>query len=206
MRTQRRDIGSAIGACRHHVGHQPLVAGLILARDDRRLRHARMPQQRRLDLAGLDAEAAHLHLSIGAPEEIQDAVGAPAREIPGAVHAAPGRPERVRHEAFRSQPGASEIAPRQPRARDVKLARNPGRHRLQAPVQHVCPKVRYAPANETACVCSDRRLVEREVADMHRRFGDAIHIDEMRSAVGVTQVPLVEPSELQRFTAKDHIA
>ena len=56
-----------------------------------------MPQQRRLDLAGLDAEAAQLDLLVGAPEKVQHAVGAPARQIAGAVHAAARRPERVRH-------------------------------------------------------------------------------------------------------------
>ena len=96
-----------------------------------------MPQQRRLDLAGLDADAAHLDLRVGAPEEVQDPVRAPARQVAGAVHPAPGRPERIRHEPLRRQPGAPEIAPRQARARDVKLARNPGRNRLQATVQNI---------------------------------------------------------------------
>ncbi|MFL5051693.1 MAG: hypothetical protein ACJ8D4_16410, partial [Xanthobacteraceae bacterium] len=66
MRPQHRGIGVLIGR-RHHVGNQPLVAA-ILARDHRRLRQARMPEQRRLDLARLDAEAAQLHLMVGATE------------------------------------------------------------------------------------------------------------------------------------------
>ena len=41
MRPQRRRIGHAPIAGRHHIGHQPLVAGRILARDHRRLRHRR---------------------------------------------------------------------------------------------------------------------------------------------------------------------
>ena len=92
-----------------------------------------MPRQRRLDLARLDAEAAQLHLVVGAAQELQLPVGAPARQVAGAVHPAPGRPERVGHEPLRRQPGAPQIAARQPRARDVKLARDAGRHRLRPP-------------------------------------------------------------------------
>ena len=66
-----------------------------------------MPDQRRLDLAGLDAEAAQLYLLIRAPEKVQHPVGAPARQIAGAVHAAARRPERVRHKPLRRQPGRS---------------------------------------------------------------------------------------------------
>ena len=75
--------GSAASpAARHHIGHQPLVAGPILPRNHRRLRHRRMPHQRRLDLARLDAEAAQLDLLIGPPEKVQHPVRAPARQDP----------------------------------------------------------------------------------------------------------------------------
>ena len=60
--------------------------------------------QRRLDLAGLDAEAAQLHLRIGAPEEVEHPVRAPARQVAGAVHPAPGRPERVRNKPLPVSP------------------------------------------------------------------------------------------------------
>ena len=56
---------------RHHIGDEPLAAGLILARNHHRLRHRRMTGQRRLDLARLDAEAVDLHLAVGAAEEVQ---------------------------------------------------------------------------------------------------------------------------------------
>ncbi len=38
-----------------------------------------------LDLGGLDTEAAHLELRVGAAEELELAVGAPAHAIAGAV-------------------------------------------------------------------------------------------------------------------------
>ena len=104
MRTELGLIDGLIGG-RHHIGDQPLAAGAVGARDHRRLRHRRMAQQRRLDLAGLDAEAAQLDLLVGAAEEVQHPVGAPARQIAGAVHAAARRPERVGDEPLRGQPG-----------------------------------------------------------------------------------------------------
>ena len=165
-----------------------------------------MPRQRRLDLAGLDAEAAHLDLRIRPSEEVEHAVGPPARQVAGAVHAAARRPERIGHEPFRRQGGTPEIAARQSGARDVELARDTGRHRLQSVVQHVNPKVGNPATNETAGVCRDHGLVERDVGDMHRRFGDAVHISKERGVAGVAQVPLVESAELQRFAAEDHVA
>ena len=50
-----------------------------------------MRAQRRLDLARLDAEAAHLELVVDAAQELQRAVGAPARPVAGAVHPRAGR-------------------------------------------------------------------------------------------------------------------
>ncbi len=135
MRAQRRGIGSLTG--RHHIGHQPLVARLILAGNHRRLRHPGMAQQRRLDLARLDAEAAQLDLRIRPPEKVQNPVGAPPRQIAGAVHPAPRRTKRVGHKPLRRQPGALQIAPRKTRPGYVKLPHNARRHRLQACVQHV---------------------------------------------------------------------
>ena len=73
-----------------------------------------MTLQRRLDLARLDAEAAQLDLRIRAAEEVEHAVGAPARQVAGAVHPAARRPERIGHEPLRRQPGTPQIAPRQP--------------------------------------------------------------------------------------------
>ena len=54
---------------------------------------------------------------------------------------------RVGHEPLRRQPRATQIAARQPRPRNVKLPRNPSRHRLQA----------RRPARKPACSRSDGR-------------------------------------------------
>ena len=139
MRPQRRSIGNVVGG-RHHIGHQPLVAGLILARNHRSLRNRRMTHERRLDLARLDAEAAQLHLRIGAPEKLQNPVRTPAHQVPGAIHPAPRRPKPVRNEPLPRQPRPTQIPARQPSPRNVKLPRHPNRNRLQARIQHVNPR------------------------------------------------------------------
>ena len=56
MRTQRRSIRNLLGA-RHHIRHQTPAAAIILARNHRRLRNARMTPKHSLDLARLNAEA-----------------------------------------------------------------------------------------------------------------------------------------------------
>src|SRR5262249_59433908 len=61
-------------------------------------------------------------------------------------------------------------------------------------------------APDEAAGIRDGRGRECKVADMHRGFGDAVHIDQERRAVGVVLVPGVELSELEGFAAKDHIA
>ena len=130
-----------------------------------------MPQQRRLDLAGLDAEAAQLHLLVGAPDELQHPVGAPARQIPGAVHPAARRPERVRHKPLRRQPGPPQIAARQPRSRNVKLPNNARRNRLQAAVQHINPRVPDRPANRRDMLARQRLAHGRADRRLRRAVG-----------------------------------
>ena len=40
---------------------------------------------------------------------------------------------------------------------------------------------------------------------MHRRFGNAIHVDQQRSSLAVTLVPVGQPPKLEDFPAEDHI-
>ena len=134
-----------------------------------------MPRQRRLDLARLDAEAADLHLLVGAPEEVQHPVRAPARQIAGAVHAAAGRPKRIGHEPLRRQPRAPQVAARQTRARDVKLAHDTGRNGLQTIIQDVGARVRRSDGRwpeRPRHVSRHRSLVAHD-----RRFGGAVGVD-----------------------------
>ena len=141
---------------RHHVGRQPLgqrgahlgrvggpgditdqalVAGTVLAGDHRRLLHPVQPGQRGLNLTQLDAIAADLDLLIGAAQVLQLPIGAPAHQIPGAIHPRPRLPERARHEPRRRQTGPAQIPARHARHR----RRTTRRPRPRAPAATTCP-------------------------------------------------------------------
>src|SRR6202163_2344135 len=125
----------------HDITDQALVARWVLAGDHRGLDDALMLTERGLDLAGLDAEAADLDLMVGTAEKMQRAVGLPARTVAGAVHAAGRRSERIGDETFGGQVRAIEVTARQTAAGDIELARHSDRHRLQAIVQYIDPRV-----------------------------------------------------------------
>ena len=110
---QRRHVAASVRR-RGDVGHQPLVAGHVLADHHHGLAHRRVPPQRRLDLAQLDAEAAHLHLVSARPEELQLPVRQPAHQVAGAVQPRAGLvAERVGDEALRRQLRPAQVAARQ---------------------------------------------------------------------------------------------
>ena len=148
----------------HHIAHQTtqpssptaglatslatsLATGLaevpttVLARHHNSLQNSRLRKQRRLNLARLDAEPAKLDLPIRTAAKLQNPVSTPPRQIPAAVHPAPGRPIRVRNKPLTGQTRSPQIAPRQPQARNVKLPHHPNRYRLQATIQNVNPRV-----------------------------------------------------------------
>ena len=79
-----------------------------------------------LDLAGLDAVAADLHLLVDAPEQVERARREPAGQVPGAVEAAARRSVRVGHEALGGEVGPVEVALRNAEAAEEELA---DRHR-----------------------------------------------------------------------------
>ena len=103
------------------VGDQLFAAVLVVARQHHDFADVRACGQRRLDLAQLDAVAAHLHLEIVAAEIFQGAVGQFARQIAGAVQAVAGR-ERAVDEAFGGQLGAMQITARHTNATDMNFA------------------------------------------------------------------------------------
>jgi hypothetical protein len=91
--------GPDLLAGEHDVGDQTLLPRHVFAREDDRLADRLVLRERRLDLADLDAEAAQLHLLVGAAEELDLPVGEVAREVARAVEARAGHgAEGVRHE------------------------------------------------------------------------------------------------------------
>ena len=123
---------------RDHIGHQPHVTRTILARDDHDLRNGGMCGQVVLDLAQLDAETAQLHLEVVAAQVFDVAVGTPAPEVAGLVHARAGfAHERIGQEAFGGQFVAVEVAATDLDAADEDLAGHAHRHRLAERVENV---------------------------------------------------------------------
>src|SRR3954453_20579492 len=149
MRTQHRSIRNR-RTRRNNIANQPLAPGTVLARDHRSLRNIPMPNQRRLDLAWLDPEPAHLHLRIRTTQELQHPVAAPARKVPGAVHPAPRSTKRVRNKPLRRQTRTAHIPARQTRTRNVKLTTHTSRYRLQTAVQNIGAIVRQGTADRNA--------------------------------------------------------
>ncbi len=113
-----------------------LLAAAALADGDHGLGDARVGGQDGLDLAGLDAEAAHLHLGVVAARVLQLPGGVPARQVAGAVHARAGRAVGVGDEPVGGQGGAAEVAAAD-LAGDVQLADHTGRDGPQAGAEDV---------------------------------------------------------------------
>src|SRR5690606_29157789 len=92
--------------------------------------------ERGLDLAQLDAVAAHLDLEIEPAQVLDHAIGAPATKVAGAVQprrkpgAVVARRYAVGAEFFRGQLRAAQIAQGDARAADADLARDADRAHL----------------------------------------------------------------------------
>ncbi len=98
--------------------------------------HRGVPLEDRLDLAELDAVAADLDLGVLPADELQSAVGPPARQVTGAVEPVAG-PERVRHEPLRREGGPPGVAAGDTRAADDEFADGADRHQPHPVVHHV---------------------------------------------------------------------
>src|SRR5437879_7412235 len=149
----RSNMRSQLTSIRHTTRSQNNVADKLgtprapRARDNRSLRYTPMPQQRRFDLPRLNAKSADLHLLVRATHKLQNAIPAPARKTPAAVHPAARSPKPVRNKALPSQTTTAQITARNTSPRYVKLPNNSNRHRLQTTIQYVNPRVPYRTTN-----------------------------------------------------------
>jgi hypothetical protein len=103
----------ALAAARHHGG----------------VAHAGLRAQRALDLTGFDAQPVELDPEVGTAQQLDDAVGAVARDVAGAVQAL-GEPRRQLDgdELLRGQLRPVEVAPGQAHTAQVELARDADRY------------------------------------------------------------------------------
>src|SRR5262249_42887499 len=81
MRTQRRRIRLRTSR-QNNIANKLRAPRTIRPRNHNRLRHARVPNQRCLDLPRLNAEAAYLNLMVRAPHKLQTPIGPPAPQPP----------------------------------------------------------------------------------------------------------------------------
>ncbi|NQE66514.1 hypothetical protein NG2371_00962 [Nocardia gamkensis] len=178
VRPQRLDIHR--GAVRgHHVAHQ-LIAGVRVGAHQRdRLRDRFVGGQRGLDLAELDAQTAQLHLEVGAAQVLDGAGDVPGDQVAGAVHPRAVLPIRVGHEPVGGQIRATEVAARQLIAREVQLAGDVRRHRVQARVQHVRLRVPHRKADRHSAV---HLVGDGSVGGVHRELGGAVQVVQRRVA------------------------
>src|SRR5262249_56969665 len=116
-----------------------------------------------------------------------------ARQAPAAVHPPARSPKPVCNKPLRRQPATPNIPAPNPSARNVKLPNNPNRNWLQAAIQYINTQVGDAAPDEIAAGRQGKVSVEQNMADMHRRLGDAIHVDQRRGALEVMLIPIFEP-------------
>ena len=115
-------------------GDEPAAAARFGEGGDQGVAGRRERPQGGLDLAGLDAEAADLHLVIAAAEELEGAVEAPADQVAGAVEAPSGR-GGVGHEALGGEVRPAEVAAGEAVAAEAELAGGAGRRQPSPEVE-----------------------------------------------------------------------
>src|SRR5262245_45012828 len=149
MRTQPRRIHLRPSR-QNNIANKLRTTRPIRARNHNRLRHAVMPQQRCLDLPGLNAEAADLNLMVRSTHKLQNPIPAPARQVPAAVHPPPRSTKPIRNKTLRRQPATPNIPTTNPSSRNVKLPNHTNRNRLQATIQNIDPVVRQRTTDRDA--------------------------------------------------------
>nr|GLK41578.1 hypothetical protein GCM10017611_84540 [Rhodococcus wratislaviensis] len=154
------------------VTDEPLPQGAVVDHRDR-LRHMGIRGHRGLDLAQFDAQAAHLHLEVGATEVLDAAVDAPLDEVAGAVQTGSRGAEGIGHEAFCRELRPALVAARDLGSREIELSRGSDGSGPEVAVEHVRLGVPHGGA--------DRNRVEGlplhlSRGGVHRELGGAVEI------------------------------
>ncbi|MNK93053.1 hypothetical protein D3C87_1131970 [compost metagenome] len=178
------------------IRYQALVARLVLARQHNHL-HAERLCQACLDLAWLDAEAANLDLEVVASQVVDAAVGAPAAQVAGLVHAFRAT-EGIVDKALGSQVGTVQVTARHLHAGDMELASYTDRDRCHVLVENVDAGVLTGGAYATPVAGSAR--FNLRYAD--GRFGRSIGVQQAWSGVGGQ--PECERMLADRLPANNH--
>ncbi|ELS50302.1 putative Nonribosomal peptide synthetase [Streptomyces viridochromogenes Tue57] len=175
------------------VRDQPFLPRHVLPHHHRGLSHTRAAGQHRPHLCGLDPEPPDLHLVVRTPREHQLPVRVPPHAVPGPVHPLTCD-ERARHEPFRTERTAADVAARQPGACHVEFTGHPDRHRPQ-PVVKDQRTGRHDRRSDDRLVpgCQYRRDRRRD-----RGLGRAVPVEEPAPGPPSAYQPPVH-----RFTGRD---
>ncbi|MNF47331.1 hypothetical protein D3C84_285230 [compost metagenome] len=201
-------FGAAIEHCRigrHQVRHQLLAAETRL-RQHRGLAHGVLLQQLRLDFTQLDTKAPDLHLMVDAPDVLDDPVSAITRQVTGTVQTPTVSGKRIGDEAQAGQVGTVQVTPRQTGAPHIQLTDAAFADRVQVAVEQVPGQVRDRLANRAADLALQVGHGQRSVGHVHRGFGNAVHVDQLRGRIAKAFEPAAQALDLQRFAAKHHVA
>jgi len=188
----------------HEIRHEALVSRYVLAHQHHRLADRGVSVKRSFDLAQLDAEAADLDLVVDAPEIRELAVGEPAREVARAVKPA-AVVEGIGDEALGGELGPAQVAAGKAGTADVQLPRYTHRDELPSGVEEVDSQVRDGVSDDARSGPVEIGAAERAIGDVHRRLGDAVHVDELRPLVAVTLPERSQVADIERLAAEDHV-
>ena len=186
------------GAGADQVGDQVGLAVRVGTGTDCGLQHARVLGDAGLDLAGLDAVAADLHLLVDPPDQVERARRKPAGQVARAVEAAARRPVRVGHEALGGEVGPVEVALRNAEATQEELATDTGRDRPQDGVEDVGLGVRDRASDGHS---SQRRRLGRHLRGRaDGRLADAVHVGDRDGGVAL---PALQQAAVDLLAADD---
>ncbi|MNI77685.1 hypothetical protein D3C73_1339950 [compost metagenome] len=73
-------------------------------------------------------------------------------------------------------------------------------------IKHIYPKIGNRSPYEAVGPHSGMPLIQLLIANMNRRFRNAIHVHQLGRIISVTLIPVLQPPKLQCFTAKNHIS
>ena len=197
------------GAGGHPEGGKPAPARQVVAEHDGGLGHGRMTDQSRLDLSGLDAEAADLDLAVHPAQILQLPGSAEPGEVARPVEARSGLAgEAVGDEALGGEIRPSEVAPGEARAAHVQLARHAQGRRLVPRPQHVDREVRDRPADGAPRAAPGVLWSDRPEGHVHGGLRDAVHVDQPRAVRRSFRLGALPPGReaagVQGLAAEDH--
>ncbi len=139
--------------------------------------HARDGGERGFDLPQFDAVAAQLHLVVCASDKLDSSAGLTLDDVSSAVQARAGPGgKRIGQKAPGGERGLAQVATRQTVAAQIQFSRNPGRQRLQIPIEDVRRRVGDGQTDGRAAVALD--LANGMPGGERGGFGRPVNVDE----------------------------